>query len=659
MELAQCRLVTDDVEGLAGFYARLLGVPTALNEYYVEIQAGQASVGFSRRRFTEHREADGPAAPGPAASGPGRRDDIILDFGVDDVDAEYPRIAALDVDWVMPPTTQPWGNRSMMFRDPAGNLVNVFCRGPVLWWIYDACGHDHDAGVGPGALTAVLIKAPGRVLRGFRVPWSLAPHFREEMTMHDHRKLGRELELFDTDPLIGAGLPYLLPAGAAIRHALEEYIGEVERRAGYQHVYSPVLGKRELYEISGHWAHYRDGMYPPTDIGGEQVVLRPSLCPHHAVIYRPGAHSYRDLPLRMAELGGMYRSELSGVLGGLTRVRAIQLNDAHVFRTPNQVAAEAAAALGLIEQAYRALGIEPTRYRLSLPGRDGKYVGGREMWDRATGLLEQVLVSAGVPYEAEEDEAAFYGPKIDVQIADSAEREASLSTVQVDFYLPERFGLEYVGADGARHRPMMVHATLGTPLLVGLFWGAPLVAAEAEAGTTQFAWMQSVTRKRWLAVKIGWMLLAAAVWGGVISALVTWWVSPTNAEQLNQFDPGRFDIMGIVPVGYSLFAVALGVTAGALLRRTAAGAGRHAGRVHRRACGDHALAAVALHQRGHRDLQRARRLHAEGRLLAARVGRHRPERPAAPPAEQHALRRRHPAGFPPRCLLEPGRPQRR
>jgi len=386
--------------------------------------------------------------------------------------------------------------------------------------------------------------------------------------MHDHRKLGRELELFDTDPLIGAGLPYLLPAGAAIRHALEEYIGEVERRAGYQHVYSPVLGKRELYEISGHWAHYRDGMYPPTDIGGEQVVLRPSLCPHHAVIYRPGAHSYRDLPLRMAELGGMYRSELSGVLGGLTRVRAIQLNDAHVFRTPNQVAAEAAAALGLIEQAYRALGIEPTRYRLSLPGRDGKYVGGREMWDRATGLLEQVLVSAGVPYEAEEDEAAFYGPKIDVQIADSAEREASLSTVQVDFYLPERFGLEYVGADGARHRPMMVHATLGTPLLVGLFWGAPLVAAEAEAGTTQFAWMQSVTRKRWLAVKIGWMLLAAAVWGGVISALVTWWVSPTNAEQLNQFDPGRFDIMGIVPVGYSLFAVALGVTAGALLRRT-------------------------------------------------------------------------------------------
>jgi threonyl-tRNA synthetase len=280
------------------------------------------------------------------------------------------------------------------------------------------------------------------------------------MTMHDHRKLGRELELFDTDPLIGAGLPYWLPAGAAIRHALEEYVREAERRAGYQHVYSPVLGKRELYEISGHWSHYRDGMYPPMDIGGEQVVLRPSLCPHHALIYRSRARSYRELPLRMAELGGMYRSELSGVLGGLTRVRAIQLNDAHIFCAPDQVAAEAAAALGLIRQAYRALGISPARYRLSLPGPDGKYAGGRDMWDRAAGLLEQVLASSGVPYEAEQGEAAFYGPKIDVQITDSAEREASLSTIQVDFYLPERFRLEYIGADGGRHRPVMVHRSI-------------------------------------------------------------------------------------------------------------------------------------------------------------------------------------------------------
>jgi len=159
--------------------------------------------------------------------------------------------------------------------------------------------------------------------------------------MYDHRRLGRELELFDTDPLMGAGLPYWLPDGAIVRHALEEYIRDQERAAGYRHVYSPVLGKRELYEISGHWSHYSDDMFPPMELGGEQVVLRPSLCPHHALIYRSRSHSYRELPLRIAELGGMYRSELSGVLGGLTRVRSIQLNDAHIFCTLEQAVEEA------------------------------------------------------------------------------------------------------------------------------------------------------------------------------------------------------------------------------------------------------------------------------------------------------------------------------
>lgn len=161
--------------------------------------------------------------------------------------------------------------------------------------------------------------------------------------MHDHRELGRELGLFGTDPLIGAGLPYWLPDGATLRHTLEEYIRDAERRAGYQHVYSPVLGKRELYELSGHWAHYADDMFPPMDVGGEQFVLRPSLCPHHALIYRSRSRSHRELPLRIAELGGMYRSELSGVLGGLTRVRAIQLNDAHIFCSLDQAAGESAA----------------------------------------------------------------------------------------------------------------------------------------------------------------------------------------------------------------------------------------------------------------------------------------------------------------------------
>ncbi|MQA08614.1 MAG: threonine--tRNA ligase [Pseudonocardiaceae bacterium] len=278
--------------------------------------------------------------------------------------------------------------------------------------------------------------------------------------MHDHRKLGRELGLFDTDPLIGAGLPYWLPDGAVVRHTLEEYIRGIERRAGYRHVYSPALGKRELYELSGHWSHYSDDMFPPMELGGEQIVLRPSLCPHHALIYRARSHSYRELPLRLAELGDQYRCELSGVLGGLTRVRAMRLNDAHIFCTPAQVADEASAAMALIREAYHALGIRPVRYRLSLPGAGGKYVADAGMWQRAAVLLTEVLDRAGVAYQAVEGEAAFYGPKIDVEVADSAGREATLSTVQVDFHQPEQFDLHYVGPDGAKHRPVMVHRSI-------------------------------------------------------------------------------------------------------------------------------------------------------------------------------------------------------
>jgi threonyl-tRNA synthetase len=278
--------------------------------------------------------------------------------------------------------------------------------------------------------------------------------------MHDHRRLGRELDLFDTDPLMGAGLPYWLPDGAIVRHTLEEYIREQERAAGYRHVYSPVLGKRELYEISGHWSHYSDDMFPPMELGSEEVVLRPSLCPHHALIYRSRSHSYRELPLRMAELGGMYRSELSGVLGGLTRVRSIQLNDAHIFCTLEQAVEEARSALELIARAYADLGISALRHRLSLPGEGGKYVADPELWERATGLLKEVLAGAGIPYDAVEGEAAFYGPKIDVQIADPAGRESTLSTVQIDFHQPERFDLHYIGPDGSKHRPVMVHRSI-------------------------------------------------------------------------------------------------------------------------------------------------------------------------------------------------------
>ncbi|MFI6502741.1 threonine--tRNA ligase [Nonomuraea typhae] len=283
--------------------------------------------------------------------------------------------------------------------------------------------------------------------------------------MNDHRKLGRELGLFGTDPLIGSGLPYLLPAGAAIRKAVEDYVHELERRNGYRHVNSPVLGKRELYERSGHWDHYAEDMFPPMEVGGEQFVLRPSLCPHHALIYRSRGRSRRELPLRLAELGGQYRSELSGVLGGLNRVRAIHLNDGHVFCPPEQAAAEVSAALDLIEAAHAQLGIEAARYRLSLGGSSGKFVDDPALWAHAEGVLRAVLAERGQPYDEEYGEAAFYGPKIDIQIADSAGRESTLSTVQVDLYMPGRFELSYAGGG----RPAMVHRSVvgGVERLLG------------------------------------------------------------------------------------------------------------------------------------------------------------------------------------------------
>ncbi|HZC01390.1 MAG TPA: aminoacyl--tRNA ligase-related protein, partial [Gammaproteobacteria bacterium] len=219
--------------------------------------------------------------------------------------------------------------------------------------------------------------------------------------MHDHRKLGRELDLFDSDPLIGAGLPYWLPAGAAIRHAIEQYVREAERLAGYQHVYSPVLAKRELFELSGHWAHYREDMFPPMRVGGDDLVLRPSLCPNHALIYRSRRRSYRELPVRIAELGAMFRSEASGVLGGLTRVRSIQLNDGHIFCRSDQVADEIAAVLDMIDQTYTDLGIRAHRYRLSLRGDSDKYVDDSAMWDLGEQALAGVLTSRGLVYDAE------------------------------------------------------------------------------------------------------------------------------------------------------------------------------------------------------------------------------------------------------------------
>jgi threonyl-tRNA synthetase len=277
--------------------------------------------------------------------------------------------------------------------------------------------------------------------------------------MLDHRKLGRELDLFHSDPLSGAGLPIWLPAGAAARHAVEGYLRELERRAGYQHVYSPPLGKRELFELSGHLPYFADDMFPPIRLSADdEFVLRPALCPHHALVYAARGRSYRDLPLRIAEIGGMYRSERSGVLGGLSRVRAISLNDAHNFCALDQVGAEVAEVLDLIRVAHAALGVEVAGYRLSLRGPGEKYVGDGQVWQRAEDLLRAAL--SGMPYVEAAGEAAFYGPKIDIQIRDAAGREFTLSTIQLDFDKPERFDLSYTARGGGRDRPVMVHRSL-------------------------------------------------------------------------------------------------------------------------------------------------------------------------------------------------------
>lgn len=275
--------------------------------------------------------------------------------------------------------------------------------------------------------------------------------------MIDHRRLGRDLDIFHSVPMVGAGLPIWLPAGAAARHAIEEYLRELERRHGYQHVYSPPLAHREMYERSGHLAHFGDEMFP----GMDALHLRPSLCPHHAMVFASRGRSYRDLPVRIAELGPMYREERSGVLGGLSRVRAVSLNDAHIFCAPEQVVDELESVFRLMRRAHKAVRMQPLRYRLSLPDASkDKYIRDDVAWDKAAGMLRAALERVAVSYVEAPGEAAFYGPKIDVQIADPAGREYTLSTIQVDFHQPARFELSYVDADRRRRPPVMVHRSL-------------------------------------------------------------------------------------------------------------------------------------------------------------------------------------------------------
>jgi threonyl-tRNA synthetase len=284
-------------------------------------------------------------------------------------------------------------------------------------------------------------------------------HKLEEAKRRDHRRIGKELGLFTVSDLVGAGLPLWLPKGATIRRLLEEYILEKERRAGYQHVYTPDLAKVDLYVRSGHWAHYHEDMFPTMDLENEQLVLRPMNCPHHILVYESKKHSYRDLPVRIAELGTMYRYERSGVLSGLSRVRCMTLNDAHIFCTPEQIKEEFAGVMRLVEQAYRDLGITQYTYRLSLRDKlhTEKYVDNDAMWDLAERMLHEAMDSLNLPYTDAPGEAAFYGPKLDIQLADVMGHQETYSTIQIDFHLPNQFELGYVGADGQQHRPVMIH----------------------------------------------------------------------------------------------------------------------------------------------------------------------------------------------------------
>jgi threonyl-tRNA synthetase len=280
------------------------------------------------------------------------------------------------------------------------------------------------------------------------------------MNHPDHKRLGRQLEIFATEEQCGAGLPLWLPAGAAVRHELEHYVIGLERRHGYRHVSTPAMAKRELYERSGHWAHYHDDMYPPMALGAEEMVLRPMLCPHHILIYAQRPRSLRELPYRLAEVGPMFRRERSGVVGGLSRVRQSTLNDGHVFCAPEQAGAEIADILGMVHEAYRALHIPPPRLRLSRGGSGAKYASASAaQWERGEAVIRDALRAAGADYTEAEGEAAFYGPKIDLQVSDPQGREETLSTIQVDFYLPGAFGLQFRRED-VGESPIMVHRSI-------------------------------------------------------------------------------------------------------------------------------------------------------------------------------------------------------
>ncbi|MFS0636364.1 threonine--tRNA ligase [Mesobacillus foraminis] len=289
----------------------------------------------------------------------------------------------------------------------------------------------------------------------------LKEHLRllEEAKERDHRKIGKELNLFTNAQKVGQGLPMWLPKGATIRRIIERYIVDKEVSLGYDHVYTPIMGSVDLYKTSGHWDHYQEDMFPVMDMDNEQLVLRPMNCPHHMMIYKNGIHSYRELPIRIAELGTMHRYEMSGALSGLQRVRGMTLNDAHIFVRPDQIKEEFKRVVELVLEVYKDFDLNDYSFRLSYrdPKDKEKYYDDDEMWEKAQSMLKEAMDEMGHDYFEAEGEAAFYGPKLDVQVKTALGKDETLSTVQLDFLLPERFDLTYVGEDGKQHRPVVIH----------------------------------------------------------------------------------------------------------------------------------------------------------------------------------------------------------
>ncbi|YAL83166.1 threonine--tRNA ligase [Dermacoccaceae bacterium W4C1] len=303
-------------------------------------------------------------------------------------------------------------------------------------------------------------------------PASVAPAAPDSaLKSQDHRRLNQDMGIFTHHPLVGSGLPIWLPAGSVIRDEVEQLARDIARADGCHGVHSPVLGKRELYERSGHWAKFADDMFPVMQMGAaagdDDLVLRPANCPHHALAYAASSHSYRELPIRLNELAPMFRAERSGVVSGLSRVRQINLDDTHVFCRPDQVSDEVAMALRSALHAQSVLGLPISYVRLSLRDNGSGYLGADEAWHSAEAALaeaaDRVLPGTGLQVHRAPGEAAFYGPKLDLQVVDAGGREETIATVQIDFNQPERFDLSYDGADGSRHRVVMIHrGTVGS-----------------------------------------------------------------------------------------------------------------------------------------------------------------------------------------------------